>query len=231
MQITIKGESMSEKRVVSRNVAIALGIIVVIVLAGLVGAAANYTSIINDKDSQIQTLTNQKNQFQTWLNGNLTYYKSLIESKDSEIANLQNQISNLNSQVNSLNAQIASLQNQITSLQSQVNDLNDIITLAKYEVWVDHQTVNQLASSYAYWIFSASYAGYLTVTVHTSTTDKTYVQVIWDSYGVHYDHSITVGTSGTAVFPVLPCSNVEIRVGNTNLFSGATETVTITYHY
>jgi chaperonin cofactor prefoldin len=130
---------MSEKRVVSRNVAIALGIIVVIVLAGLVGAAANYTSIINDKDSQIRTLTNQKNQLQTWLNGNktalsqiskilnqtrewldgnLTYYKSLVNSKDSEIANLQNQISNLNSQVNSLNAQIINLQNQINSLKA-----------------------------------------------------------------------------------------------------------------
>lgn len=51
---------MSEKKVVSRNVAIALGIIVIIVLVGLVGAISSYTSIINDKDSQIQTLANQK---------------------------------------------------------------------------------------------------------------------------------------------------------------------------
>jgi hypothetical protein len=50
-------ENMSEKKVVNRNVAIALGIIVIILLVGLVGATANYTSIINDKDSQIQTLT------------------------------------------------------------------------------------------------------------------------------------------------------------------------------
>ena len=104
-------ENMSEKKVVSRNVAIALGIIVIIVLVGLVGAIADYTSVINDKDSQIQTLTNQKNQLQTWLKGNITYY-------DSQIASLQNQISNLNSQINSLNAQITNLQNQINSLKA-----------------------------------------------------------------------------------------------------------------
>ncbi len=124
-----------------------------------------------------------------------------------------------------------SLNSQITSLQKQVNDLKDIIALEKYEIWADHETLSQPARSYAYWTFSASYAGYLTVTVHTSTTDNTYVRVIWSSYGVDYDHSIIVGRSGIAVFPILPCSNIEIRVGNTNLLSGATETVTITYYY
>jgi chromosome segregation ATPase len=142
---------MSEKKVVSRNLAIALGIIVVIVLVGLVAAIANYTSIINDKDSQIQTLANQKNQLQTWLNGNITllnqtqrwldgnvtllsqtqtwldgnitYYNSQIDSKNSQITSLQNQISNLNSQINSLNTQITNLQNQITDLQNQINSL------------------------------------------------------------------------------------------------------------
>jgi len=128
---------MSEKKVVSRNVAIALGIIVIIVLVGLVGAISSYTSIINDKDSQIQTLANQKNRFQTWLEGNITllnqtqtwlegnitYYNSQIASKDAQIASLQNQVSNLNSQINSLNAQIADLQNQIANLQNQINSL------------------------------------------------------------------------------------------------------------
>jgi len=70
---------MSEKKVVSRNLAIALGIIVIIVLVGLVAAIANYTSIINDKDSQIQTLANQKNQLQTWLDGNKTQLQGQIE--------------------------------------------------------------------------------------------------------------------------------------------------------
>jgi cell division protein FtsB len=92
-----------------RTVAIALGIICIVLAVGLVGAVANYTSIISGKDnsivtkdSQIQTLTSQKNQLQTWLDGNITYY---------------------NSQINSLNAQITSLQNQITDLENQINTL------------------------------------------------------------------------------------------------------------
>jgi uncharacterized protein YoxC len=118
-------ENMSEKKVVGRNVAIALGIVAIIILVGLVGAMANYTSIINGKDntittkdSQIQTLTSQKNQLQTWLDGNITYYNSQINSLNSQITSLQNQTSNLNSQINSLNAQITELENQIDSLKA-----------------------------------------------------------------------------------------------------------------
>jgi len=130
---------VSEKKVVSRNIAIALGIVAIILLVGLVGAIANYTSIMNGKDntittkdSQIQTLTSQKNQLQTWLDGNetllnqtqtwldgnITYYNSQINTLNSQITSLQNQISNLNSQINSLNAQITDLENRIDSLKA-----------------------------------------------------------------------------------------------------------------
>jgi len=133
---------LSEKKVVGRTVVIALGIICVILAVGLVGAIANYTSIISGKDnsigtkdSQMQTLTSQKNQLQTWLDGNgtllnqtqtwldgnITYYNSQINSKNS-------QINSLNSQVNSLNSQITSLQSQISNLNSQINSLNAQIT-------------------------------------------------------------------------------------------------------
>ena len=223
------GENTSEKKVVGRNVAIALEIICVILAVGLVGAVANYTSIISGKDntiatkdSQIQTLTSQKNQLQTWLNGNLT----LIDTLNAQITSLQGQISDLNSQISSLNS-------QIINLQSQVNNLNSIVNLAKSTVWIDDQTISQPASSYTHWTpaFSASYAGYVSVWVQTSTTTNTYVRVIYTAYGVNYDNQIGVGTGGTAVFPLLPCSSIDIRVGNTNLINGATETVTITYHY
>lgn len=67
----------SGKKVVGRNVAVALGIISIVFLVGLVGAILDYASIISGKnndistrDSQIQTLTNQKNQLQAWLEAN-----------------------------------------------------------------------------------------------------------------------------------------------------------------
>jgi chaperonin cofactor prefoldin len=133
---------MSEKKVVSRNVAIALGIIIIIVLVGLVGAIANYTSIINDKDSQIQTLANQKNQLQTWLDGNktalsqamklLNQTQTWLDGNITLINQMQTwldgNITYYNSQINSKNSQIASLQNQISNLNSQINSLNTQIT-------------------------------------------------------------------------------------------------------
>jgi predicted PurR-regulated permease PerM len=70
--VTEVEKKVVEKKVVSRNVAIALGIIVIILLVGLVGALAYYTSLINSKDNTISTLTNQNNQLNTWLNGNKT---------------------------------------------------------------------------------------------------------------------------------------------------------------
>jgi len=178
-----------KKKVVGRTAAIALGITCIILVVGLVGAVANYTSIISGKDST-------------------------IASKDS---------------------QIGSLNSQVSSLTSQVDDLTDTVNLAKSTIWVNDETVSQTAGgfgiSYTYWTVSASYAGYILFNVQSSTTSNTYVRVVYSAYGVNYDTNINVGTGGTAVFPVLPSSNIQVEVGNGNLINGATETLTITYHY
>jgi glucose/mannose transport system substrate-binding protein len=159
-----------EKKVVSRKIAIALGIIIIIALVGLAGAMVNYTAMINGKDntistkdSQIQTLINQKNQIQTfldgnrtmlnetqaWLQGNNTYYNSQINSLSSQITSLQNQKSqlqtwlggnttNYQAQVSSLNAQISQLQTwlngNVTSLNSQITNLQNQISSLSLQI-------------------------------------------------------------------------------------------------
>jgi hypothetical protein len=165
-----------EKKIASRTTVIALGVICIILAVSLVGAIADYTSIVSGKDNTIA-------------------------------------------------------------------NLNDIVNLANSTVWTSNDIMNQSASSYSHWVvgrssytfmdpaFSACYPRYISVWVQTSTTANTYVRVIWSAYGISYDNTTIVGTSGTAVFPVLPCLTVEIRVGNTNLVDNATETVTITYYY
>jgi hypothetical protein len=134
---------------------------------------------------------------------------------------------------------------QISSLNSKVNDLTDIANLNESMVWVNDTTVTQTASNYTHWFFTPRYAGYVSVNVLSSTTSNTYVRVIYIFGAVNYDNQISVGVSGTAVFPVSyayipPTQNTllpplippfEIRVGNTNLVGNATETVTVTYHY
>mgnify|MGYP000683943339 CR=1 FL=1 len=194
-----------ERKVVSRGVAIGLGVAVAVLLVCLVAAVGYSSSVLRSLQNQIIEYENQ-------------------------ITNLQNQIQNLQNQIETKNSQIYNLQSQISDLQNQVNELNKIVNLGKTRVLVDHVTVNQPAGSYVYWRFPVDYAGYLVVTVHTSTTTNTYVRVIWSSHGVNYDETIRVGSGGTARFPVLP-GTIEVRVGNTNLINGATETVTITYYY
>jgi hypothetical protein len=193
-------EQKPEKKVVGRTVVITLGIIAVILAVGLVGAVADYTSIIGGKDNTIANDNNTITQTETWLNANIT-----------------------------------SLTTEITSLQSSGQAMSALAALKVNGTWVNDQIVSQSASSYTNFTrydgagYYTDYSGYISVNVWTSTTNNTYVEVIWSAYGVNYDNRITVGTGGTAVFPVLPAKTIEIRVGNTNLINGATETVTITY--
>lgn len=136
------------KKVVSRNVAIALGIITIIVMASLVGVIANYTSVVSmkdgmisslnsqllSKDDEIETLVSQKDQVQMWLDGNVT-------SLNSQIANLQNQvtadnatITDLQSQLTTVNSQVSSLNSQLASSRSQVDDLTAMVNMSKSEL-------------------------------------------------------------------------------------------------
>jgi hypothetical protein len=74
---------MSERKVVSRNVAIALGIICMVLVACLVGAIANYTSIVSEKDSVIKAKDAQIAALQTQmnlLNNSLSWYQSEYRS-------------------------------------------------------------------------------------------------------------------------------------------------------
>jgi len=155
--------------------------------------------------------------------GVFTYYTMTLNNKNSVYDDYVSNHSHSNSDYDSLNS-------QKTNLQDQVNDLTSTLNLAKSETWVTSQTVSQPAGSYNFWTHSTTYAGYVTVNVESSTTDKTYIEVLWSAHGINYDNRISVGVSGTGVFPVLP-SSVEVRVGNSNFMNGATETVTITCHY
>lgn len=158
------------KKMVSRNVTIALGIICIILVVGLIGAVAFYTF-------------------------------------------------------------------QISLLNSKVNDLTNITNLADSIVWVNNLTVSPIEDlqlgHHCTFIFPANYSGYVSVNV-LSSTNTTYVELTYTSYGVNYDSQVNVGTNGTAYFPVLPASPTScilVVVGDKNLINGATETITITYYY
>ena len=106
------------------RIAAVIELVMCIVFAiSLVGTAISYSMTMNQKDFEIENLT------------------SVIDSKNSEISDLQQMIANdtitinslntqvkgLQNQVNSTNYQVSSLTSQTTTLQNQVNDLADIV--------------------------------------------------------------------------------------------------------
>jgi hypothetical protein len=178
---TIPSETKS-KKMVSRSVAIALGIVCILLIAGLGGAMVYYTMIVNDKTSQI-------------------------------------------------------------------NELNETLNLGKSIVWYNNYTISQPASDYtAFWWYAEyrnawvgyladlPYSGYMSVQVLSSTNSNTYVRAFYSVKGINYDNQKNVGSSGTAVFPIVAPANLTIYVGNINHadmynHTVTTTTVTITYHY
>jgi hypothetical protein len=105
-------EQKPERKVVGRTIAISLGIICIILAVGLVGAVADYTSILTGKDNDISALTNRNNQLQIWLNANKTLYNNYVANHH-----------NTDSDYNSLATQNANLQDQYANLQSEYNQL------------------------------------------------------------------------------------------------------------
>jgi hypothetical protein len=64
----------------------------------------------------------------------------------------------------------------------------------------------------------------------TATANTTYAEAVYSFSGVNFDLNQTTGTSGTAIFPVLP-GPVQINIGNINQNDTNTIAVTATYYY
>jgi DNA-binding transcriptional ArsR family regulator/regulator of replication initiation timing len=215
-----KSPRAMSNRVAWRSVAVTLGVVCILLIAGLGGATAYYTMTINSKNDKINQL-----------NGTIADQIDAIASLKANITNLMNQETQLQAELNgnetSLNQTQALLSEtqtwlsgNITAYNNEVNLYNsyvadhhytdedyttflDIATLADSDVWVYNQTVSQPANSYASMYFVFFYAGYISVNVTLSTTNTTYVEAIYYAYGISYDNTINVGTNGTAIFPVI----------------------------
>jgi hypothetical protein len=201
------------KKMVSRSVAIALGIICIILVAGL--GVVLFMAYSPTSGSSITTLQSQFNDLNATYNG----YVSAHSHTDSDY--------------NSLNTQNTNLQSHVDILTGQVDDLNSTLTLSKSTIWVDGDSVSVMGLPPTY-EESASFAGYVSVQVFSPV--NTTVEVWYLSNGVSYENSTIVGWNGTVVFPVLP-SNISFYILQTpsanpySLTGPINATVTITYYY
>ena len=192
---------------------IALAVVCVILAASLISIVAVYqpTSLqarINDKNKEIASLQAQISSLTTQLSGNV-----------SSIASYQ-------SQIQALNAQLTNLTTHLNTANSQFAVSNNIVTLNATQTLVP-STVKIVNNSTDLFNSAVNYAGYLVVQA-TSNSTEAYARVVYSAYGVSYNQTITVGKSGTAVFPVLPAT-VDVKIGVPNATLNAT--VTVTYHY
>lgn len=86
---------MSEIKVVSRGVAIALGVLSILLVVGLGGAIIYYTGVVAGRDNTIQTLTVEKTQLGTWLEGNMSLLQAALIERVSIETKLDNPKSGL----------------------------------------------------------------------------------------------------------------------------------------
>ncbi len=146
-------------------------------------------------------------------------------------------VNDRNNTISSLNTRIYQLYSNITNLRDQVSDLNETLNLRKINPWTPGWThVNQLAGSYSSWNFSVPYAGGIQVYVLPPKINSTWIRVLWNSssLGIKYDYQtqgIEENGGQWAGFPVLPTSNVEIRIGNTLSAGTVVYSVILTYYY
>lgn len=209
-----KNSKSSKKRTSWNNLATALSMICIVLLASLIGVIAFYLPIVNDLDSQI------------------------IE-KDLNIFELNTNASSLKSQISDLQDTIDQKDNEITDLRESGEYLNSLtahylsilfLNESSYLVAQREITTNANDSIMIYQ-YNLDYAGYVSVNVE-STSNTTYVQLLYTYNGVNYNQNVTVGESGIAHFPVLP-TMIEIWVGNTETSNGDSVNATITaiYYY
>jgi hypothetical protein len=148
-------EQKPERKVVGRTVAIALGIIAIILAVGLVGAIANYTSIINGKNNTISSLNSRVSS----LNYSMT-------EKDSQISHLNDSNEYLQNQVDCLY--------NITSLKNKT--ILDNATIAPGELM--NETIGVNHSGYVMVWIEMSTSNSTTLRVTWSSSGTKYDQTI-----------------------------------------------------
>ncbi len=87
----------------------------------------------------------------------------------------------------------------------------------------------EAGANFTVWNDLLQFAGYVTVEVQSSS-NTTYIEMIYSAYGVNYDEKVIVGAGGALAFPVLP-STMAIVIGNTETVDPVSASVTATYTY
>ncbi len=209
-------ENTVQKKGNSKVLVFALIAICVILAGSLVGVIAIYQPLdsqITTKDNTINDLNARISQLESSQANNSTSVSGTTQAYMDQISQLNLELSDLNASYVAANS-IAQLQ-QSGLLYSSSTSGTSIV-----------QNANSTTSL---WNDQLDYAGYVVVQA-TATANTTYAEAIYSFSGVNFDLNQTLGTSGTAIFPILP-GPVQVNIGNINQSDTNTVTVTATYYY
>ena len=212
---------IGQKKVVGRTVVIALGLICVVLAAGLVGVLAVYLSgstNASEINSEISSLKAEN----AALKGNVT-------SLANQYSSLQTSLSQANANLESLRANNTDLQTYNTDLQDYTKSLENVLSLNVSEILYNQADQIEAGANVTVFNDFIDFAGYFTVQV-ASDSNLTFAQVIFSYGGFNFNNTVVVGKSGTAAFPVLP-GMVTVNVGNTELTDAVNVTVRVAYIY
>jgi hypothetical protein len=209
---------MSEKKGSGRRVTVE-SIACIVLITVIVTIIAFYSSILRYKDGTVDSLNSE------------------IADRDAQISSWISYNETLQSQIDSLQSDKGILHNQIDDLTEQINNLTEIIDMDKSEVWIDDYFKNVAAGSYISLNRTVDYAGYIKFEkiggVTATETGEIYVQVVWSRGDlVFYNEKTVVGEETFFRFPVLPTSNLEVRIGYDDPSNGTANIMaTIVYVY
>jgi cell division protein FtsB len=202
-------QEQQEKKVVSRNVAIVLGIICILLIATI-----GYFVVTNiSAQNSYNNLRNQNEQLQSWLDGNET----LLGSTRDYNTYLQNRVNELVANLNLNTSSICTYNNTKFSLPVFFGDYSGP------------------AGTYALFLNAHDEINTGVVVVHVSSDFDIYVTITFKAYGYVFINERHLGMNGTAAFATLPTLNgatgISIEVYTNETAIPASAKVTIIYYY
>jgi len=192
---------------------IALTVICIILAAGLLGVAAVYLnsqSQISQKDDTIDSLTDEVAVLQL----------QLSQIPDSAV--YLGQIANLKQQLEGLN-------DSYTGVLAEYTNLLKIVQMRASGIMYDSSFTQNANEQTILYENAVDYAGFVVVEA-TANATSTYAKVQYSFGEFNFDYNQTLGTSGTAAFPILP-GNVQLLIGNVNETNSNTVTATATFYF
>jgi hypothetical protein len=121
------------------------------------------------------------------------------------------------------------LNENLTELSSSYSDLQQLVQLGDSGILYQDSFTQDANSTTVLFDSAIQYTGYVVIQ-ELSSASSTYAQVIYTYGNYNFNYNQTLGTSGTAVFPVLP-GPLQVIIGNQNETSTNTGNATATYYY